>query len=148
MIDDVINEVKTVLAANLNAEIGTLNDIDEFYIAELDTPPTRFPVVFILADHTMETNWIGGQMHDETHTVAVTLLHQHVNNQTLARDLFKYKAALRRTIVERLPQSPAQYINAVKVLRHDYSPMIRVENGAYSKSVELTVEMRERIAEL
>ena len=127
--------------------LGISETVREFLIAEDDIALTRYPAVFILAQSSRELAHF--QQHDEVHSLFVIALAKHVDQQVLARQMFRYMWALRRTLKSNLPKAPAEYVMTLNVLRHDYSPVQQLENEpGFTKSVQLQIECAERLMEV
>lgn len=151
MIEDVLDELKTLLTDNLPAEIAAdgLATFRRVLIAEEDVPPTAMPVLFLLPQTTEELGNLNVALHDEQHTILVVALHQHVDTQILARQLMQYKNAIRRVVMRDLPQSPVQFIFDRRIVRHAYSRTREIEEGgAYTREVHLEIRCRERVLEI
>jgi len=146
VIEDVVDEIKAALEAHLEGETAALalQPVRDFLIAEEDIPLGRYPAVFILARSTREIAFLNN-VHDEIHTLWAIASQQHVDTQVLAQQLFKYKTALRRALAAEIPTSPATFIRQLRVIRHDYAPVMQEEGGGFSKSVQLEIECTERV---
>jgi hypothetical protein len=151
MIEDVVDELKNLLTANLPPELAveSLPPIRRILIAEEDVPPAQLPVLFLLVQTTEEFRNIGPTLHDEEHALLIVALHQNVDTQKLARELMSYKNAIRRVFMRDLPQNPLQFIFDRRVIRHAYSRTREIEEGgAYSREVHLEVRLKERVNEI
>lgn len=151
MIEDVVDELKTILLDKLPAETAAsdLPAIRAVHIAEQDVPPTQLPVIFLLPQTTVELGKLAPVLHDEEHELIVVALHQHIDSEKLARELWQYKDLIRRVIMRDLPQSPRRFIMARQVLRHTYTRTREIEEGgAYSREVQLDIRLTERIDEI